>query len=98
MKEAEQTRGVPLAGQSVKVTTGYFLIGLLAVESDLQRNFQLLKERAWLDIPIVYSDGRRAILAIEKGPTGERAFAEAFEKWDSLNEKWHSLNVVGQPH
>lgn len=81
MKQAEQTRGVPLAGQSVKVTTGYFLIGLSAVESDLQRNVQLLKERTWFDIPIVYTDGRRAILAVEKGTPGETAFAEAFNAW-----------------
>jgi hypothetical protein len=81
MKQAEQTRGVPLAGQSVKVTTGYFLIGLSSVESDLQRNVQLLKERTWFDIPIVYTDGRRAILAVEKGPPGETAFADAFNAW-----------------
>src|SRR5215467_1226787 len=81
MKQAEQTRGVPLAGQSVKVTNGYFLIGLSSVESDLQRNVQLLKERAWFDIPIVYNDGRRAILAVEKGSPGETAFAEAFATW-----------------
>jgi hypothetical protein len=81
MKQNEQTRGVPLAGQSVKVTTGYFLIGLSSVESDLQRNVQLLKERAWFDIPIVYSDRRRAILAVEKGSPGERAFADAFTSW-----------------
>jgi len=81
MKQNEQTRGVPLAGQSVKVTTGYFLIGLSSVESDLQRNVQLLKERAWFDIPIVYSDRRRAILAVEKGSPGERAFADAFLSW-----------------
>jgi hypothetical protein len=81
MKQSEQTRGVPLAGQSVKVTTGYFLIGLSSVESDLQRNVQLLRERAWFDIPIVYADGRRAILAVEKGPPGETVFADAFNVW-----------------
>ncbi len=31
MKQSEQARGVQLAGLSVKVTTGYFLIGLSAV-------------------------------------------------------------------
>lgn len=81
MKQAEQTRGTPLAGLAVKVTNGFFLIGLSAVESDLQRNLQLLKERAWFDIPIVYANNRRAILAIEKGTPGERAFAEAFAAW-----------------
>jgi hypothetical protein len=81
MKEAEQTRGVPLAGLAVKVTNGFFLIGLSAVESDMQRNIQLLKERRWFDVPIVYTDGRRAILAVEKGNPGERVFNDAFAAW-----------------
>jgi hypothetical protein len=81
MKQAEQTRGVPLAGLAVKVTTGFFLIGLSAVEADMQRNIQLLKERSWFDIPIVYNDGKRAILAVEKGTPGDRAFADAFTRW-----------------
>jgi hypothetical protein len=81
MKQAEQTRGVPLAGLAVKVTNGFFLIGLSAVEADRERNVQLLKERAWFDIPVVYGNNRRAILALEKGTPGERAFAEAFNVW-----------------
>jgi hypothetical protein len=81
MKQAEQTRGAPLAGLAVKVTSGFFLVGLSAVESDMQRNIQLLKERSWFDIPIVYNNGRRAILAIEKGNPGERAFATVFTAW-----------------
>jgi hypothetical protein len=81
MKQAEQTRGVPLAGLAVKVTNGFFLIGLSAVDADRERNIQLLKERAWFDIPVVYSNNRRAILALEKGTPGERAFAEAFRAW-----------------
>jgi hypothetical protein len=81
MKQAEQTRGAPLAGLAVKVTSGFFLVGLSAVEADMQRNLQLLKERAWFDIPIVYNNGRRAILAIEKGTPGERAFEDVFKAW-----------------
>jgi hypothetical protein len=81
MKQSESTRGVPLAGLAVKVTNNFFLIGLSSVEGDRQRNIQLLKERSWFDIPLVYDDGRRAILAIEKGTPGERAFAKAFEAW-----------------
>jgi len=81
MKQAEQTRGAPLAGLAVKVTSGFFLVGLSAVEADMQRNLQLLKERPWFDIPIVYNNGRRAILALEKGTPGEKAFDEAFKAW-----------------
>ena len=81
MKQDEQARGVPLAGLAVKVTNGYFLIGLSAVDVDVQRNIQLLKERDWFDIPIVYTSGKRAILAMEKGTPGVRAFQEAFRAW-----------------
>jgi hypothetical protein len=59
----------------------YFLIGLSSLETDVARNIQLLKERPWFDIPIVYKNNRRAILAMEKGPPGEKAFAEAFAAW-----------------
>jgi hypothetical protein len=82
MKEAEQARGTPLAGLAVKVTNGFFLIGLSANDTDVQRNMALLKDREWFDIPIVYTNGGRAILAMEKGPPGDRAFAEAFAAWN----------------
>lgn len=81
MKQGEQTQGTALAGLAVKVTTGYFLIGLSNAPTDRERNIQLLKERPWFDIPIVYTNGRRAILAVEKGTPGERAFEEAFKTW-----------------
>ncbi len=82
MKQSEQARGTPLAGLAVKVTNGFFLVGLSAVEADVQRNMQLLKERPWFDIPLVYTSGGRAILAMEKGTPGDQAFAEAFAAWE----------------
>ena len=82
MKDSEEVRGMPLAGLAVKVTNGFFLIGLNAADDDMQRNLQLLKERAWFDVLIVYNNNSRAILTMEKGPPGERAFAEAFKAWN----------------
>jgi hypothetical protein len=81
MKSNEQARGTPLAGLAVKVTDGFFLVGLSNVEADRARNIQLLKERSWFDVPLVYVNQRRAIIAIEKGPPGERAFNDAFAAW-----------------
>jgi hypothetical protein len=81
MKSNEQARGTPLAGLAVKVTDGFFLVGLSNVDADRQRNLQLLKERSWFDVPLVYVNQRRAIIAIEKGAPGERAFNEAFAAW-----------------
>lgn len=82
MKQGETTRGVALNGVAVKVTNNYFLVGLSSVEADTQRNVQLLKERSWFDIPVVYSDGKRALIAVEKGLPGERAFSDAFAAWE----------------
>ena len=82
MKQSEQARGTELAGLAVKVMNGYFVIGLSADDSDAQRNEQLLKDSSWFDIPIVYTNGMRAILAVEKGSQGDRTFAEAFSAWE----------------
>jgi clan AA aspartic protease (TIGR02281 family) len=81
MKQGETGRGVPLNGVALKLTANFFVIGLSSVDADMQRNIQLLKERSWFDIPVVYGDGKRAIIAIEKGTPGERAFADAFDAW-----------------
>ncbi|MGB9117197.1 hypothetical protein, partial [Bradyrhizobium sp.] len=81
MKSNEQARGTPLAGLAVKVTDGFFLVGLSNVDADRARNLQLLKERSWFDVPLVYVNQRRAIIAIEKGAPGERAFNDAFAAW-----------------
>jgi hypothetical protein len=81
MKQGETTRGVPLYGVAVKVATNFFLIGLSSFDADMQRNIQLLKERSWFDIAVVFSDERRAIIAIEKGIPGESVFTEAFATW-----------------
>ena len=81
MKSNEQARGTPLAGLAVKIVDGVFLVGLSNVQADRARNLQLLKERSWFDVPLVYATQRRAILAIEKGVSGEQAFGEAFSAW-----------------
>ncbi len=53
-----------------RVTPGFFLVGLSAQEMDRQRNLGLLITRNWLDLPMVFSNGRRGILALEKGVPG----------------------------
>jgi hypothetical protein len=80
-KASEQSTGTPLAGISVKVTDNYFLLGLSADPTLQQRNVQLLKDQKWFDIAIVYKNNTKAILAVERGPPGDRAFADAFSAW-----------------
>jgi len=79
MKSQEDTQGMPLAVAAATVTTGFFMFAL--PEISVAQNLQLLKEREWLDAPFAYSNGTRAVLSIEKGEPGNRAFAEAFAAW-----------------
>ncbi|MGJ4949946.1 helicase [Bradyrhizobium sp. HKCCYLS20291] len=81
MKARESGRGAPLSALTAKVTPTFFMIALSAGDVDTKRNVLLLKGKEWIDIPIVYSGGSRAVLAIEKGADGERAFKDAFAAW-----------------
>jgi S1-C subfamily serine protease len=75
LKSREAARGIPLAGLAVKVSSDHFLIGLSAVPKDNGRNLKLLRDNVWFDIPIVFENGRRAILAIERH---ERSLSNLF--------------------
>ena len=81
MKSNQQAQGVPLAGLAVKVTDGFFLVGLASAALDRERNVKQLLERSWFDIPIVYGNQRRAILAIDKGEAGEQVFKTVLTTW-----------------
>lgn len=81
MKNNEAAQGIPLAGISIRVMQGFFLIGLSAAETDRDRNMQVMKTLNWLDIPFIYNNGRRAVVTFEKGAAGEKVLAEAFAAW-----------------
>src|SRR6266702_340587 len=70
MKSNEQARGTPLAGLAVKVTDGFFLVGLSNVDADRARNVQLLKERSLFDVPLVYANQRRVRAVGRLAPSG----------------------------
>jgi hypothetical protein len=78
LKTSAQARGTPLAALAVKVTDGFFMVGLSNEPADRAKNLALILERVWFDIPIVYSNNHRAILAIEKGSSGANALRSAF--------------------
>jgi hypothetical protein len=81
MKQSEDSRGTPLTGLSVTTKKNSFLIGVPVDKTDLRNDFQLLRDNEWLSIPIVYGNGTRAILAIQKGVSGELALAHALKIW-----------------
>ena len=81
VKQTEQARGQPLTGAAVPVTNELFWIALSDDEEQVTRNLQLLREGSWFDIPILFSDGTRALLTFEKGIPGDRVFETALAAW-----------------
>ncbi len=71
----------PLDGAAAKVADGYFWIAFANDGPTMQQNIALLRERNWIDIPIVYDNDQRAILTLEKGTPGQRVFDKAFAAW-----------------
>lgn len=81
MKDSEDARGQPLIGASAKVADGFFWIALSAAQSDVATNLKLMRDANWVDLPMVYENGQRAILSMEKGTPGARAFEAALTSW-----------------
>lgn len=81
MKPSEQARGEPLIAVPVKISPGYFMIALNNLDQARQANEKLMVEADWIDIPLSYATGRRALVTLSKGETGSEVFNEAFESW-----------------
>lgn len=83
MKRSEEDTGNPLLGVPAKIADGFFLIALNDTKADLETNRTLLRRQEWIDIPIVYKSGRRALITLQKGIPGDKAFDEALDAWQS---------------
>jgi len=80
-KDDENGRGSPVSGLPVRVRDNLFLIGLSSLPSDVERNTDLLLNRAWFDLAIRYTSGKRAVLTFEKGSSGQQVLQQAFDAW-----------------
>lgn len=80
-KDDENGRGSPVSGLPVRVRDNLFLIGLSSLPSDVDRNTDLLLNRAWFDLAIRYASGKRAVLTFEKGSAGQQVLQQAFDAW-----------------
>ncbi|SCB27775.1 hypothetical protein [Rhizobium multihospitium] len=84
LKATEQDRGDALIAVPAKVTDDVYMVALNDFPDARKTNLDLLKNRNWIDIPVVYRNGRRALLTMEKGPTGTDAFNKAIAEWQAL--------------
>lgn len=83
LKPSEQETGNALIGVPAPLDTNIFFIALTDAPTAVETNTQLLRRQGWVDIPMEYISGRRALITIEKGLPGERVFEEAFQFWDA---------------
>lgn len=81
LKQTEQEPGQRLFGVTAKISDGFFLMALSAVPQEMEANMRLLNAQRWLDIPITYETGRRAVLTLDRGTPGEQAILRALEAW-----------------
>ncbi|HEY8213400.1 MAG TPA: hypothetical protein VIG36_04625 [Methylocystis sp.] len=80
MRRSDAQSGEKVAGIPVPITENNFLIGMMRGDHEA-RNILLLRSLAALDLPMQLADGRAATINMEKGPSGERVFADAIDAW-----------------
>lgn len=85
LKDSEQARGDNLVGVPARIDDGIFLIALNNLAEARARNISLLRNQSWIDIPLEYRTGRRALVTLEKGEAGQKVFTDAFAAWDGLS-------------
>jgi hypothetical protein len=86
MKNTEQDRGDPLVAVPAKITDDFHMVALNDFPDARKTNLDLLRNRDWIDIPVTYRNGRRALLTMEKGQTGTDAFNKAITAWAALGD------------
>lgn len=87
-KANEPDAGEPLSSSAIGpypvsegVDGNFFFVVLSDIDQDRSRNEAIMRSGQWIDVPILYSSGKRAILTLDKGEEGNAVFAEAFAQW-----------------
>jgi hypothetical protein len=83
LKDSEQAAGSALLGIPAKIADGFFLVALNDSKPEMDANLNLLSKEQWIDVPLVYKSGRRALITMEKGVAGEKVFDEAMKAWQT---------------
>ncbi len=83
LKDTEQAPGSPLVGVPASFGDGFFLVALTDEKTAIETNLTLLKRQDWIDVPLSYRSGRRALLSFEKGLAGDKVFQDVFKAWEA---------------
>ncbi len=86
MKATEQERGDALIGVPAKISDDFHVVALNDYPDARETNIDLLKSRNWIDIPITYRNGQRALLTLNKGKTGIGIFNNIIAQWAAMGD------------
>lgn len=85
LKSTEEAPGSQLAGIPAKIADGFFLVALNETKQEMETNLNLLRRQNWIDVPVIYKNGRRALITMEKGIPGEKVFEEVMKAWQTAS-------------
>ena len=85
VKQNAGLRGRAVPGVAARLRPGIFAIAY--PDNQVEETTELLYSRRWLEIAIIFVDGRRALLEIDKDVSGAAAFKQAFSLWGQLNPR-----------
>jgi hypothetical protein len=80
-KTEESERGAPLSAINSALGENLFVAALSNVPVEVERNIDLILNRAWIDVPVRFASGKRGIITFEKGVSGGQTLADAFGRW-----------------
>ncbi|MEM1365100.1 MAG: hypothetical protein AAGH82_05030 [Pseudomonadota bacterium] len=80
-KPTEEQQGNALIAEPAKISDTFFIVALYDLPEAEAANIQIMRERPWIDLPVAYTTGRRALLTLEKGARGTDVFRTAFDVW-----------------
>lgn len=85
LKGTEEAPGSALRGIPAKIADGFFLVALNESKADMDANLNLMRSEDWIDVPVTYKNGRRALITLEKGIPGGKVFEEAMKAWQNAS-------------
>lgn len=83
LKNEELVQGTPLIGASARITANSFLFAMSAAPQDETTNNNLLRTRKWMDLAMLYSTGKQAIITLEKDDAAQALFDEVMAAWSA---------------
>jgi hypothetical protein len=81
MRQTGNVQGDALVSAVSLAAPGEYRVRLSQTQADLERNMRLLLGRPWIDIPVTFASGRRAILTFTTGRIGAEIIDQALHSW-----------------